>query len=75
MTTQPDPRIAELTALAQEEGITLPMPVEMIVYFERQGRIVDLERGRVYSAVTVMPTPSAKAVAYLLALASGEIVI
>jgi hypothetical protein len=61
--------------LAREEGIKLPIPPEMIVYFEKQGRIVDLMTGRVYNAVTVQPTPVATAVAYLLAQAEGEIAL
>lgn len=66
---------AELEALAREEGITLPMPIEMIVYFERMGKIVDLETGRVYDMVTVTPTPNAKAVAHLLSEVTGALAL
>lgn len=70
-----DNHYAELEALAREEGIKLPMPIEMIIYFERQGKIVDLETGKVYDAITVEPTASGKAVAYLLAGVVGEVAI
>lgn len=68
-----DPRVQELLELAQEEGLTLPMPVDMIVYFERMGKVVDLITGQVYDMVTVQPTSSAKAVAYLLSETVGEV--
>jgi hypothetical protein len=61
-----DPRVKELEAFARESGLTLPYPADVIVYFEEQHRIVDLESGAVYDAITVTPEPSAKAVAYLL---------
>lgn len=70
-----DIRVIELEALAREEGITLPMPAETIVYHESQGRIVDLETGQVYSNVTVQPAKHARAVAYLLGDAKEDAVI
>ena len=73
MSKQSDPRIAELQDLAREEQITLPMPVDLIVYFERHGRIVDLMTGVVYADITVATMPSAKAVCHLLAESVGEI--
>ncbi len=72
MREQVDPRVQELEQLAQEEGIRLPMPVEMICYFERQGKVVDLETGQVYDAVTVQPSAIAQAVCHLLQGVEGE---
>jgi len=54
MSKQSDPRIIELQDLAREEGIVLPMPVDLIVYFERHGRIVDLCSGVVYANITAV---------------------
>lgn len=62
-----DPRIGELLDLARDEGIRLPMPPDMIVYFERMGKVVCLQTGKVYDEVTVTPTRQAQAVSYLLA--------
>lgn len=70
-----DSHYAELEQLAREEGITLPMPTDMIVWFERQGKVVDLLTGAVYDAIAVAPTRSAKSVAYLLAEVEGVVVI
>ena len=42
-----DPRIAELTELAVNEGITLPLPVSLILWFEDRGCVVDLLTGSV----------------------------
>lgn len=61
-----DQRILELEAFARESGLTLPYPADVIVRFEDSGRIVDLENGTIYDRVTVVPEPSAQAVAYLL---------
>lgn len=70
-----DKRVAELEQLAREEGLMLPMPAEMIVRYERQGKVVDLMTGAVYDAITVQPTPAAKAVAYLLADVRNEFLV
>ncbi len=51
------------------------MPVEVIVYFERHGKVVDLVTGKVYDDVVATPTPAAKAVAYLLAHEEGAVVL
>lgn len=61
-----DPRIAELQALAQSEGLRLPMPVELILWLEDRGKVVDLRTGRVMRPTAVAPTASGKAVAHLL---------
>jgi hypothetical protein len=70
-----DPRVQELLDLAHAENITLPMPVDMIVYFENQGKFVDLVTGKVYDAVIATPTPSAKAVLHLLGHVEGDIFV
>lgn len=75
MKTILDPRVAELEALAREEGFKLPYPAYMIVYFERRGRIVDLVTGQVYNAVVLQPTASAQAVAYLLGEVTGGVLL
>lgn len=61
-----DNRIVELEAFARESGLTLPLPIDLIVFLEDHGRVVDLENGTVYNSVTVTPEPCAQAVAYLL---------
>lgn len=68
-----DPRIAELHALATSEGIRLPMPVEMILWFENRGCVVDLQTGKVTRTPIATPTPSGKAVAHLLAEHVGDL--
>ena len=73
--SQPDPRISELQALARVEGITLPLPLDLIVYFERMGYVVDLVDGTVCRGVTATPTVHARAVAHLLGEVEGELVI
>lgn len=70
-----DPRIAELEALATEEGIVLPMPIETILWFEDRGKLVDLATGAVYDIVAVQPTQHAKSVAYLLAEVDGDVLL
>jgi hypothetical protein len=54
-----DPRIAELEAFARENGLTLPLPADMIVFFEDRQLIVDLESGEVYKNIVVIPDPCA----------------
>lgn len=46
----PDPRIAELLALAAEEGISLPYPPEVIIGLEDKGAYVDLTTGLIGDA-------------------------
>lgn len=75
MSAYVDPRITELEELAREEGIVLPMPVDMIAFLERQGRIVDLCSGTVYTNVTVATMPSAQAIAHLLCQVEGTVAI
>jgi hypothetical protein len=61
-----DPRIQELEELAAAEGIMLPMPVRLILWFEDHGCVVDLHTGKAHRPTVGTPTPSGKAVAYLL---------
>jgi len=75
LTTQPDPRLAELQDLARDAEIRLPYPADYIVWLEDKGRIVDLVTGTVYGGIVATPTPSAKAVAHLLRHEVGEIVV
>jgi len=69
-----DPRVAELEALAAD-GLLLPMPASMIVWFEDRGKLVDLVTGMVYDTVAVTPTTQAKAVLHLLVEVVGEFAI
>jgi hypothetical protein len=66
MTNQIDSRIAELEALAREEGLDLPYSPNVIIALEDRGSIVDLVTGQVYSAVTVTPTRHTQALNHLL---------
>lgn len=59
----------ELEELAHEEGIKLPMPPDMIAYFESQGYTVDLHSGEV-SKVAVELSPNYKALSHLYGLAA-----
>jgi hypothetical protein len=61
-----DPRAKELLQLAASEGIALPMPVELILWFEDRGAVVDLVTGVTSTPVGGVPTPSGRAVNYLL---------
>jgi hypothetical protein len=61
-----DPRIDELQALAREENLTLPYPVDLVIWLEDRGYIVDLSSGSVYNAIIATPTVHARAVAHLL---------
>lgn len=45
--TSKEQRIADLNALATEEGITLPWPASVIASLEEQGHAVDLVTGLV----------------------------
>jgi len=73
--TGQDPRIAELQALAREENLTLPYPIDLIIWFEDRGYAVDMADGAIYRAVTVTPTVHARAVAHLLGEVEGEMAI
>jgi hypothetical protein len=57
-------RIAELAALAQQEGITLPWPAPVIVGIEARGGYVDLTTGLVgRSTERVQLTPAGEVAA------------
>ena len=47
MRNQTDPRVQELLALAEAEGITLPYTPEFIITQEDQGHVVNLETGAI----------------------------
>lgn len=70
-----DQRVVELEELAREEGIVLPLPVDLIAFLERQGRVVDLVTGQVYTSITVATMPSAQAIAHLLCQVEGTVAI
>lgn len=69
-----DPRVQELEELIAD-GVTLPMPIARILELEDAGYVVDLDTGTTLRNVTVQPTASAQAIAYLLADVAGELVI
>ena len=69
-----DPRVAELLELVAD-GVKLPMPPSMIVWFEDRGKLVDLVTGEVYDTVAVQTTSQAQAVAYLLCEVVGEVAL
>ncbi len=68
-----DPRIAELEALALEEGFPLPMTAERIVSLESHGYIVDLHNGEICGAVAVTVSPHAQALCYLYGMTNDDI--
>ncbi len=70
-----DSRANELLELAASEGIDLPMPIRMILWFEDHDCIVDLATGIATRPTVVTPTPSGRAVAYLLADVAGEFAV
>jgi hypothetical protein len=70
-----DPRTQELLDLARAENLRLPMPVDMILYFENMGYVVDLISGEVYREPTVKLEASGKAVAHLLAHEVGAVAV
>jgi len=70
-----DPRVIELEALAASEGIELPMPVRLILWFEDRGCIVDLHTGWATRPTVCGPTPSGKAIAHLLTDHVGELAL
>lgn len=67
-----DPRITELQDLVASEGIMLPMPIRLILWLEDRGCIVDLASGIASRPTVGTPSPSGKAVAYLLQDVDGE---
>jgi hypothetical protein len=69
-----DPRITELEELAASEGIMLPMPPRMILWFEDHGCVVDLVTGKAHRPTVGLPTASGRAVSHLLADHVGELV-
>jgi hypothetical protein len=67
-----DPRLRELRAL-MAYGVALPMPPARILELEDAGWVVDLATGDIAPATTtVAPTPSGRAVAYLLTPKGGS---
>ncbi len=42
-----DPRITELLAWAEQEGVQLPYPPETILHLEETGAVVDLRTGAI----------------------------
>jgi hypothetical protein len=75
VTTQTDPRVQELLDLARAENIRLPYPIDMIIFLEKRGRIVDLVTGAVYNAIVATPTPQARAVCHLLSEVTGKVTL
>lgn len=67
-------RAEELQRFAEEEGIKLPLSIDLILWLEDHGRVVDLITGKATPLVDVVgkpldtgtPTPSGVAVNYLL---------
>ena len=72
MQSMDDVRVQELQDFAASEGIMLPMPVRLILWFEDHGCVVDLVTGKAHRPTVGTPTPSGKAVAYLLTDHVGE---
>jgi hypothetical protein len=67
-----DPRLLELRELVAW-GVALPMPPARILALEDAGWVVDLATGDIAPATTtVTPTPSGRAVAYLLTPEGGS---
>jgi hypothetical protein len=54
-----DPRIAELTELSINEGIKLPLPLDIILWLEDRGCVVDLMSGNVEYTTRQQPPSSA----------------
>jgi hypothetical protein len=72
MQSMNDVRVMELEQLAESEGVDLPMPIRLILWFEDHGCIVDLATGIASRPTAPTPTPSGVAVAHLLADYVGE---
>jgi hypothetical protein len=69
-----DPRITELEESATAEGIILPIPPRLILWFEDHGCVVDLHTGIAHRPTVGLPTASGRAVSHLLADHVGELV-
>lgn len=52
-----DPRCAELTDFAREEGFKLPLPAEIIIWLEDHDCIVDFQTGHASRPGTYPPAP------------------
>jgi len=66
-----DPRIDELYALCEAEGLELPLPVDVILELEDAGHVVDLETGHIFTGgawYTVHMTPVGEATVHLMQL-------
>lgn len=68
-----DTRIVELEALAQEEGFRLPMAVDLIVYFEQHGYVVDLRTGELCRDIAVELSPTAQALCHLYGMNDDDL--
>jgi len=68
-----DTRVAELQALAIEEGLRLPMAADLISFFERHGYVVDLTTGEVHHNVAVALSPNAMALCHLYGMNDADL--
>jgi hypothetical protein len=75
MQSMDDVRVAELEELAAAEGIMLPMPIRLILWFEDHGCVVDLHTGKAHRPPVGLPTASGRAVSHLLADHVGELAL
>lgn len=69
-----DPRIDELYALCEAEGIVLPLDVAEILALEDAGHVVDLRTGHILTDgahYTVHVTPVLEALVHLQAVTEG----
>lgn len=68
-----DPRVKEIQEFAAAEGICLPLPVVLILWFEDRGYVVDFKTGKAMRVSVERVTASGKAVAHLLSNQSGGV--
>lgn len=71
-----DPRIDELYALCEAEGIVLPLDVAEILELEDAGHVVDLQTGHILTdgaSHTVHATPVLEALAHLWSVQEGSV--
>lgn len=61
-----DQRAAELLDLAAAEGIELPLSIDLILWLEDRGHVVDLHTGRASLPHVGTPTATGKAINHLL---------
>lgn len=61
-----DQRTAELLELAATEGITLPLSIDLILWLEDRGHVVDLHTGRASLPHVGEPTATGIAISHLL---------